>query len=259
MPPSSARFTARDLVVLSVLSGMLVGGWAIGALGWNTLLISLTGATIAVLAYAVLGAKANALSGGRRPSRKLLHLAGGSVLVSGVLLFPQDASFLALTLFTTYLTYEVLRWSPPRGAMWLSLMLDSLGSPEEEVGRPFSEAVLGLAAVCAVLYAFEPRIALVALVNLTFGDGVAGLIRERLGERGRTHGIGEGWRGSVIGSLTSSMITLLLTHDPLFLVPVLAGMVVERSPIPIDDNVTVPLSTAVAAWLLAASFPGCLD
>jgi dolichol kinase len=86
---------------------------------------------------------------------------------------------------------------------------------------------------------------------LTFGDGIAGLARERLGEEARSFRVRQGGRGSLIGMLSSALVILMLTGNTSLLIPIVVGMIVERLPIPIDDNFTVPVSTALSAWLLS--------
>lgn len=244
------QFTLYDLVVFSFLVGLLVMGQSFGLLRVEIMVLSLSAISLVSLAYLVLRHELSSPGRFLGASRKFLHLVGGSMLVLGVIWSPLEIPFLALTLLTVYLVYETFRWWIPRRQMWLSSMLDFFGSPEEGSGRPFWEAILGMAAVCLVLYAFDTEIALISLINLTFGDGVAGLARDRLGEEARNFGLWKGWRGSVLGALASSLIVLVLTGNSKLLISVLVGMIVERFPIPIDDNFTVPMSTALSAWLL---------
>jgi len=247
MSPPEKQFTVYDLVVLSALLGTLGYGWVSGIVGTEAAALSLIGIISLMLAYATLSRSMAALMGPSRATRKMLHIVGGSFLVMGLILFPRDIPFLSLALLLTYLVHEAFRWLAPKKKLWMSSMLEFFGSSEETFGRPFWEAMLGLAAACAIMYTSETVVALVALVNLTFGDGIAGLVREGMGEETRSFGAWKGWVGSIVGTIASALITLAISGNIVLLIPIIAGMVVERLPIPVDDNLSVPISTAIVA------------
>jgi len=244
-------FAVYDLAVFSFLFGALLVWWHLEALRTATLILSVVAVLLAVLVFQTLRASLKSSVGTLGVGRKFLHLVGGSTLTLGVLLLPSELPFLMLSLLGTYLVYEGFRWVIARKQLWLSTALTFFGSPEESSGRPFWEAILGMTAICLVLSLFDTEVALAALVNLTFGDGIAGLARERLGEGVRSFRAEKGWRGSLIGLLSSALVILVLTGNTLLLIPMAVGMIVERLPIPIDDNFTVPVSTALSAWLLS--------
>jgi len=248
--------TKYDALVISFLCGSLVSGWLLGVLSVWSVFLSLFVAAAAGLTYAALSKSHMASDGSFGLNRKFLHLTGGSALMFGLVLYPADLPLLALILFMAYSLYEVLRWRVAKRRIWTSELLSFYGSPEEASGRPFWEAILGLGTICGIVYFFDFEITLVALINLTFGDGVAGLTRERLGEDARSLDVWKGWWGSIAGTLTSSMLVLVLTGKISSLIPVALGMLVERLPLPVDDNLTVPLSTALSAWLLMKLAPG---
>lgn len=250
--------TKYDAIVMLFLCGSLLSGWLVGGLSLWPVALSLLGAVVAALIYAAFSKEHQASRGSFGLNRKFLHLAGGSALMLGLILYPADLPFLTLILFMTYSLYEVLRWRLAKSRIWTSGLLSFYGSPEELSGHPFWEAILGLGTVCGIIYFFDARIALVALINLTFGDGVAGLTRERLGEDARSFSTWKGWWGSLAGTVASSVIALALTGRISSLIPVALGMLVERLPLSLDDNLTVPLSTAVSAWLLLKLNPGLL-
>ncbi|HYA21923.1 MAG TPA: hypothetical protein VEG31_01925 [Thermoproteota archaeon] len=244
-------FGVYDLAVFSFLFGSLFVCWYIGALRATTLLLSVVTVLLALLVYLILGRSLKPLVHGLGAGRKFLHLVGGSALTLGVLLLPSELPFLSLSLLGAYLVYEGFRWRLVRRRLWLTAALTFFGSPEEESGRPFWEAILGMTAISLVLNLFKMEIALAAIVNLAFGDGIAGLAREKLGEQARGFSISKGWVGSLIGMLTAALVILVLTDNTALLIPIAVGMIVEQLPIPVDDNFTVPVSTALSAWLLS--------
>jgi dolichol kinase len=245
------RFTVYDLVVFSFLFGSLLAWWHFEALGTATLILSLVAVLLALLVFQALRAYLKSSGGTLGAGRKFLHLVGGSALTLGLLLLPLELPFLMLSLLGTYLIYEEFRWGIVRRQLWLSTALAFFGSPEEMSGKPFWEAILGMIATCLVLSLFNTTVALAAIVNLTFGDGTAGLAREKLDEEARDFSAEKGWRGSLIGLLSSALVILVLTGNTSLLIPIAVGMIVERLPIPIDDNFTVPVSTALSAWFLS--------
>jgi dolichol kinase len=244
-------FTVYDLAVFSFLFGSLFICWHFGALRTATLILSTVAVLLVLLVFLTLRASLKSPGGTLGAGRKFLHLVGGSALVLGVILLPSELPFLALSLLGTYLVYEECRWGIVRRQLWLSTALAFFGSPEETSRRPFWEAILGMTAISLVLSLFKTEVALAAIVNLTFGDGIAGLARERLGEEVRSFSVRKGWRGSLIGMLSSALVILMLTGNTSLLIPIVVGMIVERLPLPIDDNFTVPVSTALSAWLFS--------
>ena len=245
------EFTVYDLTVFSFLFGSLLICWSFGVLRTATLILSVAVVLLTVLVFVAFRARLRSSEDTLGTGRKFLHLMGGSALTLGSILFPSELPFLTLSLSGSYLVYEVFRWWMAKRQLWLSIALAFFGSPEEKSGRPFWEAILGMTAISLVLSLFNAEVALVAIVNLTFGDGVAGLLRERLGEEARSFSAWKGWCGSLAGLLAAGLVTLMLTGDASLLIPIVIGMVVERLPVPVDDNFTVPVSTALSAWLLS--------
>ena len=245
-------FDIYDLAVFSFLFGSLSICWCFGALRTTTLILSAVTIIPALIAYLILRGSLESLAHAFGAGRKFLHLAGGSALTLGVLLLPSELLYLSLSLLGTYLVYEWFRWRIVKRQLGLSTALTFFGSPEETSGKPFWEAILGMTAISLVLGLFKTEVALTAIVNLTFGDGVAGLARERLREKARSFGSSKGWIGSVIGTLSAALVILVLTANVSLLIPIVVGMIVERLPVPVDDNFTVPMSTALSAWLLSA-------
>jgi dolichol kinase len=249
------QLTAYDALVILFLLGSLISARLVGVMSAEGLFLSLLGAFVAVSVYSVMRRGSGGSDGSMGLRRKFPHLIGGSVLLLGLIWYPTDLPFLVSTLFATYLLYEVLRWQVVKRRTWTSHLLSFYGSPEEESGRPFWEAILGLGSICFILHLFDAEIAMVSMINLTFGDGVAGLTREILRENARSFGARKGWWGSIAGTVTSSALVLALTGKAAYLIPVALGMLIERLPIPVEDNLTVSLSTALCAWLLSRQGP----
>jgi len=112
------------------------------------------------------------------------------------------------------------------------------------------------AALCAVFFAAP--IAAAVLVMLMVGDGAAAIIGRRFG-RHRFPGFDKSWEGSIAFFLTAMLVALPLTlpalmnslgHVPLSSLQIgvgaLVSAVLEALPIPINDNVRVPILAGLA-------------
>lgn len=116
------------------------------------------------------------------------------------------------------------------------------------------------AALCAVFFAAP--IAAAVLVMLMVGDGAAAIIGRRFGTH-RFPGSEKSWEGSIAFFLTAVLVALPLTlpvlmnslgHAPLSGLQLgggaLVAAVVEALPIPINDNVRVPILAGLAMTVL---------
>jgi len=111
-------------------------------------------------------------------------------------------------------------------------------------------------ALCAVFFAAP--IAAAVLVMLMVGDGAAAIIGRRFGKH-RFPGSDKSWEGSVAFLLTAVLVALPLTlpvlmnslgHTPLSNLQIgmgaLVSTVLEALPIPLNDNVRVPVLAGLA-------------
>ena len=184
--------------------------------------------------------------------RRLFHATAGTVIPIVAWFVPDPLPSLLLGLLAlASLALDLARFRVPwlnrLFLKWLSLLL------KEEESRRVTGATYLLIAACLCFLFFDKFIALAVLLFLSFGDPAAALVGRRA-PGPRVFG------KSPIGTLAfigvSLAVLVLLTGAgvaefkwALVIAAVIAGLV-ELAPIPLDDNLTVPLlSGAVAQFL----------
>ena len=200
--------------------------------------------------------------------RKALHL-GALVIPAGILLLdgaswrglPVSALVLVpLALLALGLDVARVRSAPMRDFLhrWFAWLM----RPEEipPLGGPvtFNGATMMCtsAAICALL--FPAGIAAAALAMLMVGDGAAAVVGRRFG-RTRWPGTPKSVEGSLAYAAFAFAIGLAVVAWPgagfglvICAVGAVSGAVVEALPIPVNDNLRVPLLTGLAMLASAA-------
>jgi dolichol kinase len=182
----------------------------------------------------------------REAVRKLIHL--GMVILPAWIWWAPDAwrSPGLLLALAAVLSADVLRavWRP--WARWIEGWSRLYRRPRERVLWVGVHAMF----VSAWLLSWNvsPATAVLCLSYGVFGDAAASLVGMRSGRAPRKSG-----QGSVACFLTCCVIGIvLLPHDPVRVVlGAGAATAFERYSGPIDDNLTIPLGTAIVLALLS--------
>ncbi len=190
--------------------------------------------------------------------RKLYHLFGGLCLLSCYFLLGRDrALILYAVLFFAVLVVETTRFAVPVFNDFLIRHFSSFIRPKER-NRLTGTApyVLGIG---STLYFYRTDIATAAICFLAFGDVAATAIGERWG---RTK-IGEkSLEGTLAFTVTALAAGFLLSAAgfPLMHGLIFAGAItaagVELLPIPVNDNLSIPLVSGGIMELIAR-LTGC--
>ena len=198
--------------------------------------------------------------------RRLFHLSAASVIpLLGFALGYDYALIMAIIGTVVLVTGEVARFLIPAVNQWFIEWLGMLLKPGEE--RKVTAATYLAVTSLVVLLLFDLPIAGLALLYLAIGDPMAGIIGKRFGrlrwERWFQKGVAATSGKSVEGALaflaaSLSIAALLWTKDIYFTfwpaaVGAAVAATVEFLPIPLEDNATVPLASAVVMWLLWVS------
>ena len=186
---------------------------------------------------------------GLQPLRRIFHAVNGTALVllmrtTGI----QDRIvFLALaTLLCALLLMDGVRLAVPKVNRAFFRSFSLLASPRETAR--LASSTWYLLGILLSLILFPRDIALAAILVLALADPAAGYVGRRWGRR-RLGG------GTVEGSLVFIAVAFgalaLWAPWPQALGAALFTAAVEILPWPIDDNLSVPLTAAVALLLLA--------
>ena len=119
--------------------------------------------------------------------------------------------------------------------------------------RKITGATYMLAAALIAFRAFDRQVAVLALFFLTLGDPVAALVGSRT-PGPRLMGKSPGGTAAFAGVSMLAVLALSLTGGVSFhwgmLVGGLVAALVELAPVPVDDNLTIPLVSGAVMWLL---------
>jgi len=183
--------------------------------------------------------------------RRLFHLTAGSTIPLAGIFTPETVMVWALAALSAGgLGMDLARfrigWLNRVFLGWLAPLLKS-----NEASRVTGATYMALAAL-AVFLVFERPVAVAALLFLSFGDPAAALAGRRMpGPRvfGKSPGgtaafIAVSW--AVVGALVA---TGVVEYHWGFMAGAVAAGLAELAPLPIDDNLTVPIAAAGVMYL----------
>ncbi|MDE2836814.1 MAG: hypothetical protein OXL97_04805 [Chloroflexota bacterium] len=184
--------------------------------------------------------------------RRVFHLIAGSTLPLGILFLPLDtAQWLLIGGSLGAAALEVLRGLVGSVNDWFVRRVPLFKAAERT--RITGATFMWLAATFLV-FVSEKEIAVLAMLFLSVGDPFAALIGVR---DHRTRRFGKSLAGTAAFTVTALGAGLLVSLHPdvplaWWLAPgaVMAALV-ELAPVPLDDNLTVPIASATAMALLA--------
>jgi len=175
--------------------------------------------------------------------RRLWHLLGGSFFPILALFIPRETLLITLGAITAiFVTWEIVRFASPRVNRWMVPHLSVILKGEERF-RPTGTTYL-LFSSLAVFLLFDKYVAIASLLFLSIGDLMASVIGERFGKRVLFNKSSEGSLACLASCLLIGIVMSRLTPAialPVAIVGAVSAMIVELLPIPIDDNLTIPL------------------
>lgn len=187
--------------------------------------------------------------------RHLFHLVAGCIPpVTGLLLGRERALVVLGALAAIFVGVEVLRFTvAPVNRRLMSLVSRaSTGFKSREAARPVGTTYYLVASFLAFVF-FASDVAIAALFFAAVGDAMAALVGERYGRMKLGTKSLEGTLAFFASALVVGYILLwagLHLGWPAVTLGAAAAALVELLPIPIDDNVTVPIVGAIVIALL---------
>ena len=191
--------------------------------------------------------------------RRAFHLCAALAIPVVALAFGyKPAVYFAAVAAATLAAGEAVRLIVPAVNVRILALLGAFFKPREK-RSPTAATYLALASLL-VLFLFGREIAALALLFTALGDPAAGIVGTRYGRLrirvlGRRLG-GKSVEGTLAFFAAGTAVALGLWAAGVYgtLWPALAGAagaaLVEFLPIPVEDNVTVPLASAAVMWLL---------
>jgi dolichol kinase len=184
---------------------------------------------------------------GLQPWRRVFHASSAVALALGPGVLGLDRIQVLVTvvaLLAGALAIDLVRLRVPRLNRLFFRTLSALASPREARGPASSTWYL---VGVFLTYAFFPSHAVPAILVLGLADPAASVVGRR---RGRVR-LGKGTVEGAAAFLTVSSIVLFATGGGVLqaLVVALGVTIIELLPIPLDDNLTVPLVVAATLGL----------
>lgn len=187
--------------------------------------------------------------------RHLFHMVGGCIPPIIALVSSRELALVILgTLAAIFVLAEILRFAIAPVNHWLASRLSgvSTGFKAREAARPIGTTYYLVASLLIFIF-FSRDVAIAALFFAAVGDAVAAAVGERYGRiRLGTKSL-EGTAAFFVSALIVGYI-LVWTGFHLNWLAVTLGVataaLVELLPIPVDDNLTVPIMGAIVMSLL---------
>lgn len=188
---------------------------------------------------------------GSELARKAIHFGSIAVPV-GLHYFPRETGrTLILILALGMLTVDVVRLQVPRVRTIFYFLLGRIIRDHERFNLLGSTYLLLSSLIC--VYAFPKSVAVAAIAFLVIGDTLAALVGRRWG---RTRILDKSLEGSLACFLSCLFAGWLLRtqggelSDSMIWFGSLVATLVELLPIPLDDNMRIPLAAGFAMTLL---------
>ncbi len=190
---------------------------------------------------------------GPQLGRRIFHAAWGCALAATIAYAPVGRTWL-LGAFASglvlMLAVDLFRLASPRANRLFFKAFRWFASPREK-GRIASSTWYAVGALI-VLALFESQTAISAILVLALADPAASYIGRRWGRRR----LGTGTFLGVAVFAAVATAVLAFSHPPGAALSVgLVVALIECQPLGLDDNLTVPVSTAVALLAWATVFP----
>lgn len=180
--------------------------------------------------------------------RKSIHLSG--LILPVIYLFLDKPTMLVLMGILTgfALAVELMKWLfPPFGEFFFQIFASLLRTHERKGAITGATYYLISAFLC--IFLFAKTLAIVCIFFMILGDMAAALVGKKWG---RTKLLGsKSLEGSAACFIVCVAIALVQLNPIIAIIGAFVATIVELIPVPIDDNLTVPLvSGAVMHFLM---------
>ncbi len=184
-------------------------------------------------------------------ARRLFHLIGGSVPpLLGLVLERSWLLWVLGSVAAIFVIIEALRILVEPVNRWVSTLFSraSTAFKEREAARPIGSTYYLVASFVAFLF-FDRDVTVAALLFAAIGDPAAATFGERFGRTRVGQKSLEGSAAFLVAALIVGSILVMAGFRLTWIAAAVGAVVatlVELTPIPIDDNLTVPLISALA-------------
>ncbi len=184
----------------------------------------------------------------REVLREAIHI--GSFSVTFVCTYFLNRYLMALIIFLFALLYVASELSRLEGTGFpiLSAITKRAAINPELYGFAVDPIFFALG-ITLTLILFPERISYASIAVLTLGDSFAGIAGKTLGKTMLPFNKGKKLEGSIFGFFFALMGALFFVNPTKALIGAFVGMLAESLPLPVSDNLTVPLACGLAMMI----------
>jgi phosphoserine phosphatase/dolichol kinase len=182
--------------------------------------------------------------------REAIHISG--FLMPFICMYLLDryvVALLILLMAVAYMVSEVKRMFGTNVPLFTDMTM--LAARKSEYQEFVSSPIFFALGIALPLIVFPEPVGYVSVAVLTLGDGFASIFGQRSGNMPIPYNKPKYLEGTVSGFLLAFLGSLLFAPVPYALIASATGMLVESLPLPLNDNLTIPLVSGLA--LLACS------
>jgi dolichol kinase len=182
--------------------------------------------------------------------RETIHI--GSFLVTLVSKYFLGVHVVVLLIFAVTLIYIVSEFARIQGMKFPVVSVITWKAALKPELYEFAPSPIFFAVgIMLSLVLFPEPANYASVVILTFGDGFATIFGKRFGRVIVPFNKGKRLEGSLFGFVCAFLGALIFVNPMKALVGAAIGMLIEVLPLPINDNVTIPLVTGLALTLIS--------
>lgn len=177
--------------------------------------------------------------------REAIHLGG--LFVPFVCLYFVDRRLAAFLIFLATMLYIVSELARMQGFnLPVTSTITWKAATKPELHEFVTAPMYFAAGIMLSLIVFPELIGYASIAILTLGDGFATLLGKRFGRTVFPYNKGKRVEGSILGLVFAFAGAMLFVDPYKALVGAAAGMLMETLPLPVSDNLTVPLVAGLA-------------
>ena len=181
--------------------------------------------------------------------RELIHTSG--LFVPFVCIYLFNNLVVAMLLFLAVVIYSASEMLRIYGTNVPLISTITLWAADRSELQEFNTApIFHALGIALSLLLFPSNIGYAAIAVLTLGDSSASLIGKRYGKTRIPFNRGKSVEGSLVGMIFAFLGAMLFVDPITAIIGAVVGMFIEALPLPIDDNLLMPLAAGLLMYLL---------
>ncbi len=181
--------------------------------------------------------------------REAIHTSG--LLIPYLCIYLLNNQVVATLLIMVALIYSASEMLRIHGTNVPAISRITLWAADKSELQEFNTApIFHAIGIALTLLIFPSRIGYAAIAVLTLGDSSASIIGKKFGRTRIPFNRGKSVEGSTFGLVFAFLGALLFIDPVTAIVGATAGLLIETLPLPLDDNLLIPLAAGVAMYLI---------